>query len=168
MITKKQPIMNSMTPSNQLRKTHPMVLISATALTILSILGSAAMTGLIPNVYSERTDQVTNQSVTNQLISNKSMPQKVPEQSNSSFSDQPKLQHKNTYQDKSEPDNQTSCNNCGRIYSIKTVKLDGEASGSGAVAGGVAGSVIGNQICREDGAAVGEQVKLKSGQLISA
>jgi len=32
------------------RKTHPMVLVAATALTIFSLLGSAAITGLIPTV----------------------------------------------------------------------------------------------------------------------
>ena len=34
---------------NQLRKTHPMVLIAAIALTIFSLIGSAAITGLIPS-----------------------------------------------------------------------------------------------------------------------
>lgn len=35
---------------NNLRKTHPMVLIAAVALTMFSLLGSAAITGLIPSV----------------------------------------------------------------------------------------------------------------------
>jgi hypothetical protein len=34
---------------NHLRKTHPMVLIAAIALTIFSVVGSAAITGLIPS-----------------------------------------------------------------------------------------------------------------------
>jgi hypothetical protein len=35
-----------------LRKTHPMVLIAATALTLFSLLGSAAITGLLPSAPS--------------------------------------------------------------------------------------------------------------------
>ncbi len=34
---------------NHLRKTHPMVLIAAIALTVFSLIGSAAITGLIPS-----------------------------------------------------------------------------------------------------------------------
>lgn len=34
---------------NHLRKTHPMVLIAAIALTIFSLVGSAAISGLIPS-----------------------------------------------------------------------------------------------------------------------
>lgn len=37
---------------NHLRKTHPMVLIAAIALTIFSLIGSAAITGLIPSAPS--------------------------------------------------------------------------------------------------------------------
>ncbi|HZV97781.1 MAG TPA: hypothetical protein VFF74_02220 [Methylophilaceae bacterium] len=44
--------------SNHLRKTHPMILVAAVALTIFSILGSAAITGLIPSSYSKKHDVV--------------------------------------------------------------------------------------------------------------
>jgi len=40
----------------QPRKTHPMVLVAATGLTIFSILGSAAITGLIPTTHYEKGD----------------------------------------------------------------------------------------------------------------
>jgi|GEM_PF-6104896 len=43
----------------QPRKTHPMVLVAATGLTIFSILGSAAITGLIPHTHSEQAADVT-------------------------------------------------------------------------------------------------------------
>ena len=43
----------------QPRKTHPMVLVAATGLTIFSILGSAAITGLIPHTRSEQAADVT-------------------------------------------------------------------------------------------------------------
>lgn len=41
---------------------------------------------------------------------------------------------------------QAICNECGTVTDVKTVKIEGEASGVGAVAGGVVGGVLGNQI----------------------
>lgn len=49
-----------MTTMNTLRKTHPMVLIAAVALTIFSLLGSAAITGIIPSARPEKQDVVQN------------------------------------------------------------------------------------------------------------
>jgi len=40
----------------QPRKTHPMVLVAATGLTIFSILGSAAITGLIPTSQNQKVE----------------------------------------------------------------------------------------------------------------
>lgn len=37
------------------------------------------------------------------------------------------------------------CNNCGKVTSIKSVKVKGQGSGGGAVAGGVVGGVVGHQ-----------------------
>lgn len=42
--------------SIQPKKTHPLVLVAATGLTIFSILGSAAITGLIPVQHNVRDD----------------------------------------------------------------------------------------------------------------
>lgn len=44
---------------NHLRKTHPMVLIAAIALTIFSLVGSAAITGLIPSAPSAQLQSRT-------------------------------------------------------------------------------------------------------------
>ncbi|MPS48110.1 hypothetical protein [Methylobacillus sp.] len=38
------------------KKTHPMVLVAATAMTIFSLVGSAAMTGLLPVAHTYRPD----------------------------------------------------------------------------------------------------------------
>ncbi len=39
-----------------------------------------------------------------------------------------------------------SCPECGTVTKVKAVKLEGQASGVGAVAGGVLGGVLGNQL----------------------
>ena len=49
---------------NNLRKTHPMVLIAAVALTMFSLLGSAAITGLIPNVSGKEDLQAMDERST--------------------------------------------------------------------------------------------------------
>ena len=69
---------------------------------------------------------------------------------------------------------QAVCNECGTVTDVKTVKIEGEASGVGAVAGGVLGGVLGNQVGGgtgknvatiggiAGGAYVGHQVEKKS------
>lgn len=59
---------------NHLRKTHPMVLIAAIALTIFSLIGSAAITGLIPSAPTSAVrngtiplKQIDNANVTEQF-----------------------------------------------------------------------------------------------------
>ena len=39
-----------------------------------------------------------------------------------------------------------TCNNCGTVTDVKTIKKEGEGSGLGAVAGGVLGGVLGHQV----------------------
>jgi len=41
---------------------------------------------------------------------------------------------------------QAACNDCGTVTDVKTVKVEGQASGAGAVAGGVLGGVLGHQV----------------------
>jgi hypothetical protein len=64
---------------NHLRKTHPMVLIAAIALTIFSLVGSAAITGLIPSAppaeLQSRTTPTNPQSPTMQGQMRKESPE---------------------------------------------------------------------------------------------
>ncbi|HSH72507.1 MAG TPA: hypothetical protein VK974_05550 [Methylophilaceae bacterium] len=70
----------------QPRKTHPMVLVAATGLTIFSILGSAAITGLIPTTHYERSD----------MTADKTMILTLPEPSVMPFTEPtPSVQHSN-------------------------------------------------------------------------
>lgn len=66
------------------------------------------------------------------------------------------------------------CNECGTVTDIKTVKIEGQGGGVGAVAGGVMGGVLGHQVGggrgkdvatiggAVGGAYVGHQVEKKS------
>ena len=117
-------------PATIIRKTHPMVLIAAVALTVFSLLGSAAITGLIPLAHSEKQDMV----------------QSLTDNSRVAVNDAPRATSQ-----QAQPNLANVCKECGTVVSIRTVKQDGDASGIGAVAGGVAGGVLGNQIGKGNG-----------------
>ena len=41
---------------------------------------------------------------------------------------------------------QAACNECGTVTDVKTIKIEGHASGVGIVAGGILGGVLGHQV----------------------
>ncbi len=41
---------------------------------------------------------------------------------------------------------QAICNECGTVTDVKTIKIEGDGSGVGAVTGGVLGGVVGHQV----------------------
>lgn len=134
--------------NNILHKTHPMVLIAAVAVTIFSLLGSAAITGMIPSARSEKQD-VTTSLADNAGSIQTDRPATIDRQDKTApgasgngnkVGDQsPSLPQHNM-------DKSPVCANCGTIVSIRTLQHEGEGSGLGAVAGGVAGGLLGNQI----------------------
>lgn len=58
-----------------------------------------------------------------------------------------------------------SCNNCGKVSEVRTVKVEGEGSGLGAVAGGVAGGLLGNQLGKGTGNTVATVAGVAGGAL---
>ncbi len=137
------------------RKTHPMVLTAAVAVTIFSILGSAAITGLIPSAHSSR--QEFTPMVTNSAGSGRSDHEETPFKS-AITETKPhegkaaaRAEHVPLKQAANSREAATTCKVCGVIESIRTVEREGDASGLGAVAGGVAGGVLGNQIGKGNG-----------------
>lgn len=107
------------------KKTHPLVLGAAASVIVLSLVGAAAIGGLLPNARSDKTDTPA--------------PQSAPV-------------GKNVHPAAPRPaagDN--ACVTCGTVDSIHAVELKGNATGLGAVAGGVTGAVVGNQIGRGHG-----------------
>ena len=120
-----------MSINNNIRKTHPMVLVAAVALTIFSLLGSAAITGLIPTAHSERDSNPVAEA---------------PPGSPGHATGIDRFNTRTAQADAPKHAAASSCSHCGRIVSIRAVEQEGEASGLGAVAGGVAGGVLGNQI----------------------
>jgi outer membrane lipoprotein SlyB len=104
--------------------TKPLVIIAAISVIVLSLVGVAAITGILPSAISQQKTESEAKAKTNKSLQN-----------------QNKAQHKVA----------NACANCGVIESIKTIETKGEGTGLGAVAGGVAGAVVGNQFGNGNG-----------------
>lgn len=135
------------------RKTHPMVLTAAAAVTIFSVLGSAAITGLIPSAHSSRQEIAPTANESSNKTADQESPIRrqeneprlagaaAPRQHGAFDAQRPILR-----QSAMPRDNVAICKSCGVIESVRIIEHEGEGSGLGAVAGGVAGGVVGNQI----------------------
>ena len=108
-----------------IKKTHPLVLGAAASVMVVSLVGAAAIGGLLPNAHSDKTDTATQRS--------------VPAADNIRHV-APKLAARDGV-----------CPSCGTVESIRTLERKGDATGLGAVAGGVTGAVVGKQIGRSNG-----------------
>jgi len=113
---------------NGLRKTHPMVLIAAVAITIFSLLGSAVITGLIPNAYPEKQGAIEQSTISNDAAT--ATNQAAP----STRSDSGSSPHITDYKSKvqphgvkpnSRPDKSVACDSCGKIVSISAAEQEG-------------------------------------------
>lgn len=108
-------------------RTHPVLIAAGIAVLLFSLLGAAALTGILPVGISKQAEPaaVAQKGVT------------TPPASVAPARPAPK------------PATATAvapCANCGVIDSIQAHEVKGKTSGMGAVAGGVAGGLLGNQI----------------------
>lgn len=103
-----------------MQKTHPMFLVAAAALTIFSLLGSAAITGLLPDLHPAHKSG--NEKVlisppgvnAGGVIMEKHPGQKIPPETDAYRS---RVQPRQT-------SNDTPCSTCGTIISIQAVTLE--------------------------------------------
>ena len=109
------------------RKTHPLMLGAAASVTVVSLVGAAAIVGLLPNARSDKTEMPVQKNATAADGAHRTAP--VP----------------------AARDGNSECASCGTVESIRAVELKGDATGLGAAAGGVTGAVVGNQIGRGHG-----------------
>lgn len=134
------------------RKTHPMIVAAAVAVTVLSLVGSAAILGFIPSAHSERMESTQlisdNNSMQPSDAAGATLAQKADvSQATGTGTSSHYTSASNPVKSGSSSSTQTAaCHNCGVVESINLVKHEGSGSGVGAVTGGVAGGLIGNQI----------------------
>ncbi|MBX3664083.1 MAG: glycine zipper 2TM domain-containing protein [Burkholderiales bacterium] len=104
---------------------YPTLLIAGIAVIIASMLGIAAMTGLLPVAQS-------------QISANQ---QPLHGEAPAAYKDAAPATRRDAARPAAE-----ACTACGVVESVRIVETAGEGSGAGAVAGGLVGGILGNQI----------------------
>lgn len=114
---------------------YPTLLIAGIAVIIVSMLGIAAMTGLLPPAQSQVVDERAAGGNNGKTVA----------QAKAAGS---KTASAKTAGSKTAPPAVAAarCADCGVVDSVRAVEVKGEGSGLGAVAGGVLGGVLGNQV----------------------
>ena len=118
------------------RLLYPALVIAAISVTLFSLLGIAALTGLIPSAHS--SPQANPQAV----ATVKSVPAEKPAPGPA-----PTTATRTRVA-------AASCVSCGTVESITAVESPAKTSGVGAVAGGLTGALLGNQIGHGSGRSV--------------
>lgn len=149
---------------------HPALWIAAIAVTLFSLVGIGAMTGLLS--FDKNTTEAVAPSVAEPAPTpvplvqtpapeappaatkpvSKPVAQKPAAKPASSYSSKPKSSETasaDVY--RSDAAKPAPCVNCATIASITPITEKGEGSGLGAIAGGVVGAIVGNQIGKGSG-----------------
>jgi hypothetical protein len=117
---------------NSMRKTHTLLLVMAVAITVFSLLLSAAITGLIPNTFfGPDTAKAQNRSMQQQSgAKSATLPAKQLANAGNVFDGEKNSTYILGYKSRVQPkvqlspvdDNDVACANCGTIVSIDTAE----------------------------------------------
>jgi outer membrane lipoprotein SlyB len=113
-------------------RTHPMLIIAGAAVVLVSLTGTAALMGWLPNSNGAGVDTVA-----------AAQPASHPAPLHVAAA--PKAYH----QARTEPMRRTAplvCQNCGTVESIREISTRGDSNGLGAAGGAVVGGLLGNQV----------------------
>jgi len=114
---------------------YPALVVAAVSVTLFSLLGIAALTGVMPAARFNFNSPAT---ATAEAPANGKSAATTPPASTS----------------KARATTAPVCANCGKVESVTTVERPAATTGAGAVAGGLAGALLGNQFGRGDGRTV--------------
>lgn len=112
-------------------KTHPILIAAGVAVLLFSLLGVAALTGVLPVATPTSGDPAA------------VAPRDLPAQPVARPGTQPGAQP--AARPRAQPRTPGPCASCGVIATIRPVEVQGKTSGLGALAGGVAGGLVGSQ-----------------------
>ncbi|MBI3094100.1 MAG: glycine zipper 2TM domain-containing protein [Rhodocyclales bacterium] len=114
------------------RLLYPALVIAAISVTLFSLIGIAALTGVMPSAHSNPQAAATAKAAPAGKLAQSSVPSSAPKARAGA----------------------AACVGCGTVESINLVETPAKTSGVGAVAGGLTGALLGNQIGRGDGRTV--------------
>lgn len=133
-----------------LQKPHPIMIIAALSLIILSLAGVAAMMGWLPNSHSqtEAAGTAAESGNANTDASKGESRTGGTDHAGTRSHTVRKLAAAGARTEAPAPSRKTAatCADCGVVESVKVVEVEGKGTGLGAVAGGVLGGLVGNQI----------------------
>lgn len=157
------------TPAAPKAGLHPVIWIAAVAVILFSLVGIAAMTGMLPGTRSaeapaptaeapkpaEPAPVATPEPVKPEPVAERPIEKPAPVKQAAKPAAKPK--ESASYSSKPVPADQSAsysskpappppCPDCAEVIGIEPIAVEGEGSGLGAIAGGVLGAVIGNQI----------------------
>jgi outer membrane lipoprotein SlyB len=127
---------------------YPILLIAGISVIVASLLGIAAMTGLLPQAQSQA------QPAAASAPAGKTAADAAAAKTTTKTAAAPRTASPTAAAKAPTPrsaDTKTAasparCEQCGVVESVRTVEVKGEGSGVGAVAGGVVGGILGNQV----------------------
>jgi outer membrane lipoprotein SlyB len=130
---------------------HPLVATAAVAVTLASLVGIAAVTGLIPDSHSNNAPMAALTSPTSSTggeapaipkseQAHKSTPKPAPVKARAAAAPD--------YSQQQQRASQVAaiCSNCGRVESVQAIQQAAPPSGLGIAAGAVVGGLLGNQV----------------------
>lgn len=128
---------------------HPLVATAAVAVTLVSLVGVAAITGLLPTSNSSvAPPQAMADSASLQAQNNVPPVQQSAAKPNYAV----QAQQGNGYGNSAPaPAAVARCSNCGEVSAVRAVQHTPKASGVGIVAGAVLGGILGNQVGNGNG-----------------
>ncbi|MFZ6816713.1 glycine zipper 2TM domain-containing protein [Undibacterium sp. Ji22W] len=150
-----------MSDSQAKKSLHPLVAIAAVSVIVLSIVGVAAMTGLLPGSKGEVKSEFADTNLT--TLAPAAPAAVSPEAQSSATKNTASKTSSSSAVNSKQADNQVNktrdevvsaekparsiCNQCGIIESVHSIEQKAEkGSGVGAVAGAVLGGVLGHQV----------------------
>lgn len=129
-------------------KTHPLVIAAAGAVLVFSLLGIAAMTGVLPNALSQKPSEPAASATTPTAPA---APTALAAAKWHETRPTARPAHAHAPAPAPAPVHAAACANCGTIESVRAIETKGSGSGLGTVAGGLTGAVVGSQIGRGNG-----------------
>lgn len=125
---------------------HPLIAGAAIAVILVSLIGVAAITGLIPGTRSANSPPITSASppITSSSTAPLSSAEKAAVERDAENRANPP-----------PPPLAEICESCGRVENIREVKHAAKTSGVGIAAGAVVGGLLGNQIGSGNGRLLG-------------
>lgn len=142
-----------METNNNSKRIHPLIAAAAVGVLLVSLVGVAAMTGMLPNSNSEGSQKEAIAALEKEAADKAADAKAAEDKANQARKEADARQvaaRKADNQAKRQADTKVAqaqiCYDCGRIESVRSVQTQAKPSGVGVVGGAVVGGLLGNQI----------------------